>query len=72
MDIHIGVSTIIAIAWPLSLVAMFFVAAAYGKRIGMKGGTIKGSTIHAAQRSTDKSIARIESMLKTVMDKQDK
>jgi len=72
MDVHIGINQIIALGWLISLGVVHFVSAAYGKRIGMRGGTIKDSTIHAAQRSTDKSIARIESMLKTVMDKQDK
>ena len=68
MDVHIGISTIISVAWPLSLVVMYFVAAAHGKRIGTQGDTIAEST----RRSSDKAIARIENMFQTILDKKDK
>jgi len=66
MDVHIGIHQIIAISWLISLIVVHFVSAAYGKRIGMKGGTIKDSTINAAEIATSTAIAKIEEEIKAL------
>jgi len=43
MTLTLGLAQIIYIAIALGYVAVFFVGAAWGKRVGTSGGTIKGT-----------------------------
>jgi len=69
MDVHIGINQILALGWLVSLIVVHFVSAAYGKRIGMKGGTIKDSTINAAEDVTGNAIAKLEEEIKALKEK---
>jgi len=69
MDVHVGIHQVIAVSWLISLIIVHFVSAAYGKRIGMKGGTIKDSTINAVDDATKATIARLESEIKALKER---
>jgi len=69
MDVHIGINQILAVLGLVSIIVALFVGAAWGKRIGMKGGTIKGSTINAAEDVTGNAIAKLEAEIKALKEK---
>jgi len=69
MDLHIGLNQAIAIGWLLSIIATHFVSAAYGKRIGMKGGTIKDSTTAAIVTLRKAANEKLQADIKAVKEK---
>jgi len=69
MDVHIGINQILALGWLISLIVVHFVSAAYGKRIGMRGGTIKDSTRSAIESARKAANEKLQEEIKSIKAK---
>ena len=68
MDVHIGITHIMEVSMLLMIVISVFVGAAWGKRIGMRGGTVKDSTIAAIEKARTEANKELQQKIKEIKE----